>query len=183
MLPKKFDRVDIVADTYREKSIKCGEITKRGSSSKVIIGSCKSKVPRDFASFMKNGENKTRFIEIISEVIVDNRVKAIKLLQTEVIYISRYHETICITEPSAIQVQELSSNQEEAYTTVILHSLRALATGSSVILRSPSADTDIMVIAISLILADSKKLYIAYGSGQHRKGLLLSSVDLSSREK
>ena len=66
MLPKKFDRVDIVADTYREKSIKCGEITKRGSSSKVIIGSCKSKVPRDFASFMKNGENKTRFIEIIS---------------------------------------------------------------------------------------------------------------------
>ena len=98
MLSKKFDRVDIVADTYREKSIKSGEITKRGSSSKVIIGSCKSKVPRDFANFLKNGENKTRLIEIISEVIVDNRVKAIKLLQTEVIYISRYQETICITE-------------------------------------------------------------------------------------
>ena len=83
MLSKKFDRGDIVAD--REKSIKSGERTKRGSSSKVIIGSCKSKVPRDFANFLKNGENKTRLIEIISEVIVDNRVKAIKLLQTEVI--------------------------------------------------------------------------------------------------
>ena len=105
---------------------------------------------------MKNGQNKTRFIDIISEVIVDNRVKAIKLLQTEVIYIFRYQETICITELSATQVHELSSNQEEADTTVTLHSLRALATGSSVILRSPSADTDIMVIAISLILADSK---------------------------
>ena len=46
MLPKKFDRVDIVSDTYRDKSIKCRERTNRGSSSKVIIGSCKSKVPR-----------------------------------------------------------------------------------------------------------------------------------------
>ena len=46
MLPKKFERVDIVADTYREKSIKRGERTNHGSSSKVIIGSCKSKVPR-----------------------------------------------------------------------------------------------------------------------------------------
>ena len=72
----------MVADTYREKSIKCGEKTRSVSPSKVIIGSCKSKVPRDFVSFMKNGENKTRLIEIISEVIIDNRVKAIKLLQT-----------------------------------------------------------------------------------------------------
>ena len=42
ILPNKFDRIDIVADTYREKLIKCGERTKCGSSSKVIIGSCKS---------------------------------------------------------------------------------------------------------------------------------------------
>ena len=44
------------------------------------------------ASHEKENKNKTHFIEIISEVIVDNRVKAIKLLQTEVIYISRYQE-------------------------------------------------------------------------------------------
>ena len=105
---------------------------------KLLFGSCKSKLPRDFASFMKNGENKTRLIEIISEVIVDNGVRAIKLLQTEVMYISRYQETICITERSATQAQELSSNKEEADTKVILYSLYALATGSSVILLSPS---------------------------------------------
>ena len=68
---------------------------------------------------MKNGENKTSLIEIISEVIVDNGVKAIKLLQTEVMYISRYQETICITERSATQAQELLSNNEEADTKVI----------------------------------------------------------------
>ena len=77
----------------------------------------------DFANFMNNGENKTKLIEIVSEVIVNNIVKAIKLLQTEVIYIYRYQETIRITEHSAIQVQE------EADTKVILHSLHALETG------------------------------------------------------
>ena len=40
-----------------------------------------------------------------------------------------------------------------------------------------------MVIAISLIRVDSENLYVDYGSGQHRKGLMLSSVDFSSREK
>ena len=39
------------------------------------------------------------------------------------------------------------------------------------------------MIAISLIRVDSEKLYVDYGSGQHRKGLMLSSVDFSSREK
>ena len=62
MIPKNFKRVDIVADTYRDNSIKSGERLKRGCSSKVIIGSCKSKIPREFSKFMQNGENKTRLI-------------------------------------------------------------------------------------------------------------------------
>ena len=84
-------------------------------------------------------------------------------------YISRYQETVCITERSAAQAQELSSNKEEAHTKVILYSLHALATGSSVILLSPSTDTDIMVIAISLIRVDSEKLYVDYGSNNTGK--------------
>ena len=147
MIPKNSKRVDIVADTYRGNLIKSGERLKRGCSSKVIIGSCKSKIPTVFSKFMQNGENKTRLIEIISEVIIDNKEKALKMLQTEAIYISKDQQTICITEQAANEVQELTSNQEEADTKLILQSLHALATGPSVILRSPSADTDIMVIA------------------------------------
>ena len=77
------------------------------------------------------------------------------MLQAEAIYISKDQQTICITKQAANEVQELASNQEEADTKLILHSLHALATGSSVILRSPSADTDIMVIAFSIIRTDS----------------------------
>ena len=176
MIPKNFKRVDAVADTYRDNSIKSGERLKRGCSSKVIIGSCKSKIPREFSKFMQNGENKTRLIEIISEVIIDNKEKALKMLQTEAIYISKDQQTICITEQAANEVQELTSNQEEADTKLVLHSLHTLAIGSSVILRSPSADTDVMVIAFSIIRTDSDRLYVDYGSGQHRKGLLLNRI-------
>ena len=52
-LPRGFKRLDIVADTYLENSIKGGERSTRGSSQKVIIASCKSRFPRDFSVFMK----------------------------------------------------------------------------------------------------------------------------------
>ena len=181
MIPKNVKRVDIVADTYRDNSIKSGERLKGGCSSEVIIGSCKSKIPREFSKFMQNGDNKTRLIEIISEVIVDNKEKALKMLQTEDIYISKDQQTICVTEQAANEVQELISNQEKADTKLILHPLQALVTGS-VILRSPSADTDIMVIAFSIIQTDSNRLYVDYGSGQHRKSLLLNRIGLSDAD-
>ena len=59
-LPKGYKRVDLVADTYREISIKNGERQKRGTSAHLIIHSSQSKLPREFKNFLKNGENKTR---------------------------------------------------------------------------------------------------------------------------
>ena len=41
----------------------------RGTSSKVIIKSAKSKIPRDFHAFLAEGKNKTRMVEIIFNVI------------------------------------------------------------------------------------------------------------------
>ena len=105
------------------------------------------------------------------------------MLQAEATYISKDQQTIFITEQAANEAQELTSNQEEADTKLILHFLHALATGSSVILRSLSAETDIMVIAFSIIRTDSDRLYVDYGSGQHRKGLLLNRIGQSDIDK
>ena len=74
MLPSGYKQVDIVADTYQDISIKSTERSKRGNSRKIIIRSEKSKIPRDFNAFLKNGENKGRMIELIIEVILQNRV-------------------------------------------------------------------------------------------------------------
>lgn len=61
-LPRGPKQLNIVAHTHRENSIKGGEKSTCGSSEKVVIASCMSKLHRDFSVFMKNGENKTRLI-------------------------------------------------------------------------------------------------------------------------
>ena len=47
-IPKGYERVDLVADTYRLVSIKAAKRSKRRSFSKVFIKSAKSKISRDF---------------------------------------------------------------------------------------------------------------------------------------
>ena len=44
-IPWEYRRVDIVADSYHEHSIKSSERKRRGSSTKIIVKSSKSKVP------------------------------------------------------------------------------------------------------------------------------------------
>lgn len=61
-LPRGPKQFNIVAHTHRENSIKGGEKSTCGSSEKVVIASCMSRLHRDFSVFMKNGENKTRLI-------------------------------------------------------------------------------------------------------------------------
>ncbi len=44
-LPKGCDRIDTVADTYRENSLKDPERPRRGDAGKVIVQSFLSKIP------------------------------------------------------------------------------------------------------------------------------------------
>ena len=60
-IPQAYRQVHIIADIYRDSSIKSGEREKRGSAA-VIIASVKNKLPRDMNKFMLNKENKTQVI-------------------------------------------------------------------------------------------------------------------------
>ena len=176
---KCYLRVDIVADTYRHVSIKSGEREMRGSSSKVIVQSPQSKIPRDFHGFLKNGENKTRLIELICKVISSNKEKAIQLLKCSIIYFSKEDLTLKIENFSVTSSIDLSSNQEEADTKVILHCQHAIETTEGpVVLRSPSGDTDIFVIAVCLINTP-ERIFFDYGNGKNRKALWLHHVSIS----
>ena len=70
---------------------------------------------------MKNGENKTRLIEAISEVLRSNFHKVLIELKCSVIYFSQEDITYCLKGTGMLIAAELSSNQEEADTKVILH--------------------------------------------------------------
>ena len=52
MLPVGYSRIDFVADTYQNISLKDQEREKRGVSEKVLM-SVKSKIPRNFSGFLK----------------------------------------------------------------------------------------------------------------------------------
>ena len=182
-LPKGYRRLDIVADTYRNQSIKDAERSARGSSQKVIIGSSKSKIPRDFSNFMRNKDNKTRLVEIISEVMRNNYASVLAKLRCSVINISQEDVTYCLKRSGVSIHEELSSNQEEADTKVILHCYHSMQeySSSKVALRSPSGDTDILILAVSLL--DINRVYLDYGKGKLRKGIWLNDLSIEEQMK
>ena len=60
----------------------------------------------------------------------------------------------------------------------MLYSAHVISTTEgSIILRSSSGDSDIMIIAINLI-DSSKRVLVDYGNGKNRKGVWLNSIDL-----
>ena len=87
-IPKDYNRVDIIADTYRNDSIKNAERNLRGTSSKIVVKSVKSKIPRNFSSFMMNNENKTQLTKIIFDFIMHNNVRCLDILQTNEVLLS-----------------------------------------------------------------------------------------------
>ena len=84
-------------------------------------------------------------------------------------YISQEDVTYCITETGVTINEELSSNQEETDTKVILHCHHSLQENPSfkVVLRSPSRDNDILILAASFL--ENSCTYIDYGNGELRK--------------
>ena len=155
MVPKNSPRVDIVADIYRNSSLKNQERNRRGMSEKVMISSSKSKIPRDFTIFV--------LILTIFEVYKDNRAKTLNLLKTNELILSGDEQCFKITLSGVYAMDELSSNQEEADTKVTLHAYSILISinpGKYVIIRSHSGDIDINNIATSFLVTYSVSVYI-----------------------
>ena len=163
--------MEIVADIYRNVSIKAKEREIRGGSDKVIIKSTISKVPKDFQAFLRNSENKNRFIDLFCETISSSSDRALAILQTSVIHFSKEDSCVRVHASQVTTVDELSSNQEEVDTKVILHSGHAISTTEgSIIARSSSGDIYIMIIAISLT-DTSKCVLVDYGNRKNRKSV------------
>jgi len=166
-IPASYKGVDIVSDSYHKNSIKSGEREKRGSSEKVIVKSSQSKVQREFGKFFSNNENKQNMIEILFEVIVEKRSKMLNLLRTSTLVLSGDEVCKIITVAGVENFTELISTQEEADTKIILHSHQALVNckNNHVLLRSPTADTVILVLAIALLHELKEKVMIDNGTG------------------
>ena len=96
-LPQNYLRVDVVTDTYKNTSIKGLERALRGESEKIHIASLESKTPSDFSRIRKNGENKTRLIELIIQYIKTCRVEILNHVRCTKLVIPSYNNCISIT--------------------------------------------------------------------------------------
>ena len=181
-IPVGYKRLDIVADTYQEFSIKNNERESRGKSPKVLVKSLQSKIPRDFQSFLLNGDIKTWMIELISEYIHTHKAKVFYVLRTNKIMVSLENKCISISCLSTSVEEPLASNQEEADTKVILHSHQILKSNETfaITLRSPSGDTDIAVLTAALLSEFRNRVLIHDGSGDNRKVMRSSNIDIEN---
>ena len=102
-LPKSYRRVDIIADTYSENSLKNNERDSRGVPNKVIIRSASSRIPRNFTTFFSNGDNKTRLIELMKDELIKSSQEMLELLSGKMIYFSLDGVCLKITRDTAAE--------------------------------------------------------------------------------
>ena len=108
------------------------------------------------------------------DTIIENKVKALDLVNCGELYFSTDNDCRRITRSLSVREESLVSNQEEADTKLVLHSLHALNESprkKEIFVRSPSGDTDVLVILLSKMIAHQDKIYLDYGTGLNRKGL------------
>ena len=175
LLPSGYKLIHTVADTYQKNSIKSMERKDRGDSSKILVKSAKSKIPRDFASFLSNNDNKTQMIELIFETIEKEKPKFLNIQRTTEVYLSSYNKCIRITLSTTTDVNDLCNNQEEPDTKLVIHVLHSLHHSqiTTINIRSPSGDTDILVLTILQLYNQKEKIHLDNGTGVNRSNIWL----------
>ena len=87
-IQKGYKRIDIVADTYRDFSIKSGERLKRGWTAKLLIKSVQCKIPRNVNKFFSNNDNKSRLIDLTFDYIKIHTIKCLSILKCDTMILS-----------------------------------------------------------------------------------------------
>ena len=139
----------------------------------MIIASVKSKLPRDMNQFMLNNEDKIQFIQLIITFVETNQYLALQdILQTDFVVLSGDNDCCLVQLGNVEERYHLTSNQEEADTKVLLNSLGVLNnTDMFVYLRSRSGDTNILVLALSIIRDHKERVFYDYGNGNHPRSI------------
>ena len=141
----------------------------------------KSKLPSEISQFLSCGKNKNRLIELLFEVIKNEREEVLEMLRCDELLISREGESRLLAYFEEKIYDQLLSTQEEADTKIIEHALEMLHQDTeNKVIRSASGDTYIYSCFICSIAINFKEhVVIDHGSGQSRKCINLRSLQFS----
>ena len=135
-------RLDIVWDTYREKSIKGQTREKRGTGQRRRI-THSTVIPKDWQGFLRNGDNKTDLYGFLSNSVLS----LIEPYKKEIVL--NYGETSLSSTISKDMTDYEKCDHEEADIRIFSHVALSVRSGyDSFAIRS--GDTDVVVLAISV---------------------------------
>ena len=167
--------VHFVTDTYKENSIKQMERDRRGSSStfRITAEGTRTKLPKDFKSFLLNANNKRQLISfLLSEWQKDEYARQLHGKQLMFVCEDKCYS---LTSKDGLSISmeyvpELFSSHEEADTRLILHCLyasKSVSLNTSIVVRSP--DTDVFVLLIHYSVRFFQPLIFDTGTGSNRR--------------
>ena len=127
-------------------------------------------------------EKKNRLIELLFEVIKNEREEVLEMLRCDELVLSREGECKPLPHIDEKTYDQLLSTQDEAGTKIIAHAAEILHqdTENKVVIRPPSGDTDILILSAELLYNFKEHVIIDNGSGQSRKCIDLRSLFILS---
>ena len=140
-----------------------------------------SKLPSDFSQFLPYGENKNRLIELLFEVIKNEREEVLETLRCDELVLSKKGESKLLSHFEEKAYDQLLSIQEAADAKTIAHAVEILhqEAEDKVVIRYPSGEADILVLSAALLYNFIEHVVIDNGSGQSRKCIDLKSLQSS----
>ena len=144
--------IHLVWDTYPEVSIKSGEQSRRRAASGTAVfhlSGESQKVPRSFQQYLSNGKNKEALISFFLKCWQ----KDINTLQDVPLFFA--HGKTCHKfenlngATSKHAVSSLFCDHQEADSRMMMHTVYAARSSSSIIILSP--DTDVFILALSCV--------------------------------
>ena len=131
-ISKRHIIIDIVADCYKENSIKPAEREKRGSSDCILVGSVKSRIPPDISNFFVNMGDKSQLTILIFSYIKSNNTTCLAMLKCKNLFLS--DNCICdsdsrlkVSNDGVTLFNALSSEHKEADTKFVSYFLQVLS--------------------------------------------------------
>ncbi|XP_068234747.1 uncharacterized protein [Palaemon carinicauda] len=165
-------------DSYHADFIKAQERLRRGSSQGYLIQGPATRKPSDFKLFLANEHNKTQLCELLFKVWSSNvAASRMEHCGTALVVVNgkAYQLQSSDGDVAAQEVHELTSNQEETDTRIVLYLKYAAKLGyKSAVVRTP--DTDIFVILLFHANTIGLTIFLDIGTGKHRQMVNISQT-------
>ncbi|XP_068234228.1 uncharacterized protein [Palaemon carinicauda] len=158
-------------DSYHADSIKAQERLRRGSSQRYLIQGPGTRKPNDFKLFPANDHYKTQLCVLLFKVWSSNDAASrMEHCGTALVVVNgkAYQLQSSDGDVAPQEVHELTSNQEETDTRIVLYLKYAAKLGyKSAVVRTP--DTDIFVILLFHYNTIGFTIFLDIGTGKHRQ--------------